>query len=282
MKQSTSQIFLSPLFLIGLFLLLLNDFVLKDEFHNFLTGKISDFARLFVFALFWMSFFPKRPKLILISTAIFFSFWKSLYSQTLINFWNSFEVYIIGRTVDYTDLFALLVLPLAYLYSKKRESNFSINLPFKKLSASFVILISLFAFIATSDAREKSIHVEKMYVLTLTKAEFENLMKQNQKIQDLMIQDTNSNSNFDAKSNSNKYFIYFSLNYKICDSQTPRVGFLINDFGHKLVVETPSVRFMCYSFARENSNIAIQEYTPIVKTIFEEEIIRKLNPNALK
>ncbi len=60
------QILLSPEFLIGLLLLLMNDFVFKELFHNWLTGKLSDFAGLFIFPLFWSALFPKRKALIFV------------------------------------------------------------------------------------------------------------------------------------------------------------------------------------------------------------------------
>ena len=40
--NSRTDILLSPLFLLGLGTLLLNDFVLKYEYSNLLTGKLSD------------------------------------------------------------------------------------------------------------------------------------------------------------------------------------------------------------------------------------------------
>lgn len=42
----------NPVFLIALFILILNDWVLKHTFNNTLTGKLSDFAGLFAFAFF--------------------------------------------------------------------------------------------------------------------------------------------------------------------------------------------------------------------------------------
>src|ERR1044071_6805827 len=104
-------------FLIGLSLLLLNDLVLKEQFHNELTGKLSDFAGLFVFPLFWTAFFPRQRRIVFIATAGFYVFWKSGYSQFLIEGWNSLPFFGIQRTVDYTDLLALLILPLSYSYS---------------------------------------------------------------------------------------------------------------------------------------------------------------------
>ena len=51
MTDRSFQILGSPGFLIGLSLLLTNDFVLKEQFHNGFTGKLSDFAGLFVFSI---------------------------------------------------------------------------------------------------------------------------------------------------------------------------------------------------------------------------------------
>ncbi|MFK7937171.1 MAG: hypothetical protein AB8G22_26890 [Saprospiraceae bacterium] len=65
-----SQIFTSLPFILALTLLLLNDFYWKATYANFWTGKISDFAGLFVFILFWSTLFPKRK-----TTVYFLSFW---------------------------------------------------------------------------------------------------------------------------------------------------------------------------------------------------------------
>jgi hypothetical protein len=42
----------SPLLLLAVGVLLLNDFVLKVAFHNWLTGKLSDVAGLAAFTIF--------------------------------------------------------------------------------------------------------------------------------------------------------------------------------------------------------------------------------------
>ena len=44
---------LHPAFLIGLGLLIANDWLFKPMFHNALTGKLSDVAGIFAFAYFW-------------------------------------------------------------------------------------------------------------------------------------------------------------------------------------------------------------------------------------
>ena len=63
MKRDTS-IFQTPIFILSLTLLLLNDFWWKQIFHNSLTGKISDFAGLVVFPLFFTAFLPQFKKTI--------------------------------------------------------------------------------------------------------------------------------------------------------------------------------------------------------------------------
>lgn len=61
----------STYFLIGLSALLINDFLLKDMLGNLLTGKMSDFAGLFIFPLFWSAFFPRHKVKIFWLTGFF-------------------------------------------------------------------------------------------------------------------------------------------------------------------------------------------------------------------
>ena len=68
MTDRKLNILASPGFVISLLLLLLNDFVFKTQFHNQLTGKLSDFAGVSAFSLFWAAFFPRRKTLICVST----------------------------------------------------------------------------------------------------------------------------------------------------------------------------------------------------------------------
>jgi len=58
MGNKLQQICTIP-FVICLGLLLLNDFYLKFEYHNWLTGKLSDFCGLFIFPVFWSAIFFK-------------------------------------------------------------------------------------------------------------------------------------------------------------------------------------------------------------------------------
>ena len=144
MKQNL-KILTSFWFIIGLTILLLNDLVLKELFGNFLTGKLSDFAGLFIFPLFWNAILPKHKNKIFLLTGLLFIYWKSPLSQILIDNWNTLGLLSLKRTIDYTDLIALVILPIAYVLENKKES-----LKMIKISPIIPLTISAFAFMATS------------------------------------------------------------------------------------------------------------------------------------
>lgn len=135
----------SPGFLLGLSLLLLNDFVFKRYLQGAVSGKLSDFAGLFVFPLFWVAFFPRLRRAIYGLTAALFVFWKSSYSQPLIELWNSSAFFSVSRTVDYGDLMALFILPWSFHYSVRHSTP-----PRRRLWLYAIGIISIFAFAATS------------------------------------------------------------------------------------------------------------------------------------
>jgi hypothetical protein len=145
-KKETRRldIFLSPGFLLGLILLLLNDFVLKAQLHNSWTGKLSDFAGLFIFPICFAALIPRFKIHIYILTAVLFVFWKSPFSQPVIDSWNSLTMLPIGRTVDYTDLWALIFLPFSFFYNNSRSISRN------KFALSIVLVMIVFAFSATS------------------------------------------------------------------------------------------------------------------------------------
>jgi len=138
------------LFLASIFILLINDFYLKYEYHNYLTGKLSDFAGLFAFPYFFSCLFPKRIKPIYILSGILFVFWKSEFSQPIFDFAHSYGIGI-DRTVDYTDLISLLILPISYKYWKL---DFQQIIQSNKILKSSIIGVCFFAFIATSVASD--------------------------------------------------------------------------------------------------------------------------------
>jgi hypothetical protein len=127
---------------IGLAILLLNDFIFKSAFPGFVTGKLSDFAGLFVFAVFVARLCPSHTRAACVASGIFFVAWKSPLSEPLIREWNAFGPYAIDRVVDWSDLVALAVLPFAWLIAKRAPRRWRWQ--------PVLAVASLFAFAATS------------------------------------------------------------------------------------------------------------------------------------
>lgn len=144
--MQNDKLFYGKLFLISVGLLLLNDFYLKYQFHNYLTGKLSDFVGLFAFPYFVSLLIKNKVKTIYILTGMSFVFWKSSSSQFAIDFINNIGIGI-NRVVDYSDLIALLILPLSYHY---RTTNTSGIKKINFLPKGLIIGICSFAFIATT------------------------------------------------------------------------------------------------------------------------------------
>ncbi|WP_123773975.1 hypothetical protein [[Flexibacter] sp. ATCC 35103] len=133
-----------PVFLVSLFILLLNDFILKTVFHNYLTGKLSDFAGLLAFSFFWSVLFPKRIKEIHIAVALFFVFWKSPFSEAFVNFFGLY------RVVDFLDNMALVSILVSFWLLKRESVIYKVQPVFLKL----IFLLSCFSFVATSKPQE--------------------------------------------------------------------------------------------------------------------------------
>lgn len=114
MQKTTASLLLHPLFIGSLAILLLNDGWGKYAFPGLVTGKLSDFAGLIVLPVFCRVLFPSLSKKhLLFAVALFFIWWKSPLSQPLIEIANRFSPWPLGRVVDFSDLVALCVLPLA-------------------------------------------------------------------------------------------------------------------------------------------------------------------------
>lgn len=144
-------------FLACLGLLLINDFYLKAEYHNWLTGKLSDVCGLYVFASFWSAIFPDRKRAVYLTTALLFAIWKSPYSQGFIDFFSE-NLYTITRIVDFSDLVALLVLPLGFFYVPSHSVKIRLN----PLPIAFLTVIS---FCATSIPQPTQVFTQPQYLL---------------------------------------------------------------------------------------------------------------------
>lgn len=156
-----------PLFLFSVLLLILNDWWFKAAFSNPLTGKLSDFAGLFAFPFLLATLFPKHPKSIHITTAIFFVFWKASWSEPLILFLQQLHIPL-HRTIDFSDNMALISVLLSY-HLNKTSKSFTL----KPAVFNFVLIGSSLAFMATSMQQpllEKGM-IGKSYHFNLSKRE---------------------------------------------------------------------------------------------------------------
>ena len=150
METRKPQLLLHPLFIFSLIILLVNDSYWKYEYHNWLTGKLSDFAGLFVLSVFLSAFFYKHRPFLYFAIAVFFIGWKTPLSQPLIDLLNQTFSLKLSRTIDYSDYIAIPVV-LAAHFLKPVQIHFSLP---KKLAVYFIFVVCLFAFSSTTCLRK--------------------------------------------------------------------------------------------------------------------------------
>jgi len=114
MRRRVLSIIITWPFLLSLVVLLVNDWYLKAAYPGFVTGKLSDFSGIAVVAFLLLAAFPRRTLTIFCGTSLAFLWWKSPASATFIQAVNNFGLFRIGRTVDYTDMIALIVFPACH------------------------------------------------------------------------------------------------------------------------------------------------------------------------
>ena len=253
--------------MLGLVILLLNDFVLKGLYGNWLIGKLSDFAGLFIFSLFWIALFPRHKYKIFPLTGLVFIYWKSPYSSALIELWNDIGLWTISRTIDYTDLIALTVLPISYYIDNIKEKLTTIHLtPYLPLT------ISAFAFIATSKGPNTCFDDNSAvyHVKHYSRDSLVNELK---------------NSGFHItfiKYHNTKYDDEHSEINNLNDSISNLVV-IIGDFDNS--DKTVKLSLGCWTYINDTSSLRLDEKTlenqkAYVKSVFQKEIINKLNKNA--
>lgn len=173
---------LNPIFIACLMALLINDFYLKHSFSNTLTGKISDFAGLIIFPIFITYIFPKTKKWISIATGILFIIWKTPIVTPFIEAINQIFPLKIQRVIDYSDYWALIVLPIAHIIinrDRKLTFNSSKLLNFIKIGLAS---LSFFAICATSmpppyEIPKGTIYIGEEYTIKKTKEETIEMIK---------------------------------------------------------------------------------------------------------
>ena len=137
-------------FLLGLTVLLLNDSWLKAAYPGFVTGKLSDVSGIAVVALIVLTLLPRHWKWVYVGMSVMFAWWKSPLSQPFIDGLNTLLPVVMGRTVDYTDLLALAVLPLCRKVTSRSTPN-KVPLPhIRRLVLAPIVGATIFALMATS------------------------------------------------------------------------------------------------------------------------------------
>ncbi len=178
MKKNAASLLLHPLFLISLCVLFCNDFYLKAAYPGFLTGKLSDIAGLVAFSLFLFAILPINRIKTLFAVALFFIWWKSSLSNSFIFLLNHTFSLPVYRVVDYTDLIALLPLPLLLPI---KPWTYKPGL-LKQIAIYSIGLFSCFCFMATSMVRHTTkdgrVSVDKYISTKKNKEEIVEVLKE--------------------------------------------------------------------------------------------------------
>ena len=281
-QTDRSQFLLAPGFAFALFLLLINDLILKEAFGNIVTGKLSDFAGLFVFPFFLSAFFPTVRNFMYPATGILFCAWKSPLSNFLIDFVNGFELVTIGRTVDYTDLVALVVLPASLFYFNivaDRGKEFTTR--FARVAASSVAIISVFAFGATTMADERHIGFDRKYHVALRISDIRSVLQRNTLIRDLKFErevDVFPKDKYpDVETDPDTWFGEFNLDQRTCSSTLTNFHFIVEETPDGSRISPSTVNFRCPDEKMKPTvNSAVKRYEEELQESFEREVIRPL------
>jgi hypothetical protein len=273
MSNRQTNLLLSPAFLVALGLLLANDFVFKPLLHNWFTGKLSDFAGLFAFSIFWSAFFPRRNRIVGAVITAGFVFWKSAWSQPLIDYWNNLALYHIGRVVDATDLIALAVLPGADFYTRRcaeqqaSTTHHILSIQVRRLAICLMCGLSIFAFAATKFVNDRTASVHQEYEFALAKPDL--LAKLHNiglaEIRYWRSSDELARTFHETEEDRNNYDLIPVT--KFCKSSiTAHVT--LHERGGKTVLKLSGIRFWC--------DKQTPQYDEEVLQIFEQEVIEKL------
>lgn len=160
----------SRLFLLGLGVLVVNDHYFKLAYPNWFTGKVSDFAGLFILPVFLSAVSGRSVALNCFLSALVFTVWKSPLVEPLITAGNAMGLPF-HRTIDFTDLIALVMLPLSYRYITTIPAIKPIS---KKLTINTLALISFIGLTSTSMAPDFGAEMKKSYRIKRTRPELLN------------------------------------------------------------------------------------------------------------
>lgn len=157
----------SRLFLAGLVVLVLNDHYFKSAYPGWFTGKVSDFAGLFILPIFFSAVSSGSIALNCSLSALIFFIWKSPLVEPLITAGNAMGIPF-HRTIDPTDLIALTMLPLSYWYLKTMPPT---DVTGRKLALNLLAVVCFASLTSTTLAMNVEADMKKSYRLKLSKRE---------------------------------------------------------------------------------------------------------------
>ena len=149
-RQRITAILTTWPFVASLTTLLLNDFWLKRAIPGMVTGKLSDFAGIAVVTLLLLAGAPRHRRLVHVLVAAGFAFWKSPLSQACIDAANDHLPWNIGRVVDYSDLLALLVMPLCQHIARRPQDFVIPGAMLRRLLLAPVAAAAMLGIMATT------------------------------------------------------------------------------------------------------------------------------------
>lgn len=276
METEKLSTLLNPTYLFALILLGLNDFHFKYEYGNFLTGKVSDFAGLFIFPYFISTLNHTKTKKIYLLTAIGVVFWKSTLSQILIDFVRQNGIGI-NRTADYSDYIALIILPISYYFFKKNYENlFQVRKIFPKIILGISIYFSWATSLPHQDITiDKKLNIE--YKLNVSKTSlFNSISPRHGYSKDFSVKKVDSIFRFYADlENSND-----QLSIKACVSQIDSLNTLI----HSIEIESIELTGVLFTGVSDSKiskakNYTDQELEQLTLTYFLHKLSSKQSKN---
>lgn len=155
MRTRIFAIFTTWVFVSSLAVLLINDHVLKQAYPGFVTGKLSDFAGIAVIALPLLAACPRHARAIYLAIFAAFLWWKCPASNAFIAYVNEVQPLRIGRTVDYTDLLALIILPACAKYVAAEPCGFVNSDRLRRWVLPPVLATTVFGVMATSTPQHR-------------------------------------------------------------------------------------------------------------------------------
>ncbi|MCB2230254.1 hypothetical protein KQH82_06025 [bacterium] len=182
MPLDRSRILLNPLFIASLAILIINDHVLKAVYPSFISGKLSDFSGLIVFALFlafllWPRLNSRRRVFVLNAiVAALWVVWKLAPVELVFDpLARMTGLPMPSRVADMTDLSALVVLPICYQFLGAlalADSSHSRRIPAHRAAVIVLSILAFTAMSATSIMRTHEAVVEERFGAELSDVDF--------------------------------------------------------------------------------------------------------------